>query len=94
MSSIRSKELIATLAKMTHLPHDEVKLVLDALRQLTVSQLEILGSIVIPGMMKVECRQTAHGNYVVRISPYRALFEAVGREIKWVKTVKPPYQKV
>lgn len=76
---MNSKELIQSIASRTGLPHDEVRVVLDTLREVVCDQLAIYESCVIPEMMKVGYKAKKGGGFKLHIAPYRKLLYALGR---------------
>jgi len=77
---VNTKRLIERIVSRTGIPHDDVRAVLDTLRDIAAERVAVYESIVIPGLLRISCKHTRWG-WKLHFAPYKALDSAVGRDI-------------
>lgn len=78
---VNTQRLISRIVSRTGIPHDDVRAVFDALRDIAAEQVAVYEPLIIPGMMRISCKHTKWG-WKLHFSPYRALDSAVGRDVQ------------
>ena len=79
---MNTQDLIRTVVQRTKIPHDEVRLVLDVVREITQEQLAILDSVMLPQMVKITVRQNRTGKWVAHATLMRELTDVVGTDFR------------
>jgi hypothetical protein len=88
---MRADQLVRSLVVRTGLPHDEVLLVLNTMRDIVYEQIGLLNYVIIPGLLKIgtdDCRSPTRP-WKVKFAPLKGLADAVGRDVIRVQRVNP-----
>ncbi len=85
---MQTEAVVRAITTRTGISHDDVRTVLDTLRQITKDQLGTYEGLVLPGMMRIEAYHSRRFGWRARVNLFKELAQSVGARIEPVTDIK------